>query len=290
MKSNKDFNDFCELQEAMTKVAKESPTYKKLALYIEKNYLQVIFMTAQELAEKSGVSQGSVSRFFISFGYSGYNEFLRSLQRLVSKQLTAPERLRYSADKAVDNNPWQSIISRELENMNTLPALLTGEAYEKMLAMVTSPKKLILLSARMSATILPYVEYILQKMRGNVVVVTPDCPEWESLLFADPQDVNILVVSFPRYPRTLIKQVELLKNKGFALTALTDSRFSPIVELVDGAVYVSVTTASLFDIYSTPMVFFNLLLQDAAKRMSNLDKRMEAIEQYEKRNNIYFTA
>lgn len=57
------FQTFGELQSMLLTVAKHSPTYQKIALYIEKNYLQVIFMTASELADAMGVSQGSVSRF-----------------------------------------------------------------------------------------------------------------------------------------------------------------------------------------------------------------------------------
>ena len=86
MTQQNNFRDFDELETLLMRVAKESPTYQKIAIYIEKNALQVIFMTANELAEQLGISQGSVSRFFIALGYHGYNEFLRSLQRLVSQQ------------------------------------------------------------------------------------------------------------------------------------------------------------------------------------------------------------
>ena len=274
------------------RVAKESPTYQKIAIYIEKNALQVIFMTANELAEQLGISQGSVSRFFIALGYHGYNEFLRSLQRLVSQQLTAPQRLQFSKGKRSrrkEDDPLRTILDVELGNMAELVDVMQGDAYKCMLQMILSPKKLVLVSARMSATLLPYVAYILHKMRPNVMVAVPGTPEWEILELLPPEEANVLAVAVPRYPTALIKKCRALKQNGAAICALTDSRFSPILEFAEQAVFVSVTTASLFDIYSTPLAFFNLLLRDAARCMPGLEERMERIEEIERRSHVYFS-
>jgi DNA-binding MurR/RpiR family transcriptional regulator len=285
----KSFQSFEELETMLMHVAKESPTYQKIAIYIEKNYLRIIFMTANELAEKMGVSQGSVSRFFIALGYHGYNEFLRKLQRLVSKQLTAPQRLEYSREHLRQDNPLRTILDVEFGNMEELMDIMQGESYEKIVQMVLSEKKLVLVSARMSATILPYVSYILHKMRPDVSVAVPDTPEWEMLELADPERTNILAVAFPRYPNVLIHKCRNLRKKRFSICALTDSRFSPIADAAEACIFVSVTTASLFDIYSTPIAFFNLLLRDVAKQMPGLKERMEKIEELERRDNVYFT-
>jgi DNA-binding MurR/RpiR family transcriptional regulator len=286
--TQKAFRSFEELETLFMHVAKESPTYQKIAIYIEKNYLRIIFMTANELAEKMGVSQGSVSRFFIALGYHGYNEFLRNLQRLVSKQLTAPQRLQYSKEHDLDN-PLRTILDVELGNMDELIQIMQGEDYDKMLQAILSDKPLILISARMSAAILPYVSYILHKMRPDVSIALPDTPEWEALELLEPGQVNIIAVAFPRYPNVLIQKCSNLKQKGFAICALTDSKFSPIVSLASASILVSVTTSSLFDIYSTPIAFFNLLLRDAAKQMPGLEARMEKIEEIERRDDVYFT-
>lgn len=282
-----------ELQGMLMRVAKHSPTNQKIALYLEKNYLQVIFMTASELADAMGVSQGSVSRFFMMLGYRGYNDFLRSLQRLVSKQLTGPERLQYSNSSHKGNHhevsQVRSILDVELGNLNSLEEIMQGEDYEAMVSMVTAPHPLILLSARMSATLLPYAAYILHKMRADVSVVVPGTDEWGTLELLDPAHTNVIAVAFPRYSQTLIQKCRALKKGGFSLCALTDSRLSPMVDIAAHTVCVPVTTASLFDIYSTPLAFLNLMLRDAADRMPQLGARIECIEAMERRDRVYFT-
>lgn len=288
------FQTLEELHSMLLTVAKHSPTYQKIALYLEKNYLQVIFMTASELADAMGVSQGSVSRFFMMLGYRGYTDFLRALQRLVSKQLTGPKRLAYSSSSSSrrshsSESPVRAILDVELANLNGLEEVMQGADYEALLSMVTSPKRLILLSARMSATLLPYTAYILRKMRADVSVALPDSGEWGTLELLDPATVNVLALAFPRYPLALIEKCRELKERGITIGAITDSRLSPIVDIAAHAVCVPVTTASLFDIYSTPMAFINLMLRDAAERMPELAERIDSIEALERRDHVYFT-
>ncbi|MDY2685967.1 MAG: MurR/RpiR family transcriptional regulator [Selenomonadaceae bacterium] len=280
-----------QLSLLLANAAKQSPTNQKIALYIEKNYLQIIFMTASELADDMGVSQGSVSRFFMMLGYHGYNEFLRNLQQVMLKKLTAPERLHYSSPKGHHHkgSARRPILDSEIRNLDGLEKAFLGPAYQAMLSMVLSPKRLILISARMSATLLPYAAYILGKMRENVSTVLPATRDFETLELLSPEDVNILAVAFPRYSRTLIEKCRIIKEKGIPITGLTDSTFSPLVPVVDHAVCVPITTGALFDVYGTPLTFLNLMLQDAAAQMPQLKSRIDAIEDIEKRNMVYFT-
>lgn len=280
-----EFSSIDELMAMLLKVSKESATYQKIALYIEKNYLRVIFMTASELAEQMKVSQGSVSRFFMAMGYQGYNGFLRNLQQIVTKQLTAPQRLQYSKEK---HDPMGSAIEAEIANLEAVVPLLKEAGSQRIMEAIASSKPLVLLSARMSATLLPYMSYILQKLRNDVEVVTPDRQEWGTLSLRNPEDVNILVVAYPRYANELLKQCQRLHDKGFNLLVITDSRLSPFASMASAAAFTPITTASLFDIYSTPMAYINLLLREAAKNIKGLDDRIEAIEELEKKDNVYF--
>nr|WP_092072064.1 MurR/RpiR family transcriptional regulator [Dendrosporobacter quercicolus]NSL48682.1 MurR/RpiR family transcriptional regulator [Dendrosporobacter quercicolus DSM 1736]SDM36127.1 transcriptional regulator, RpiR family [Dendrosporobacter quercicolus] len=280
--------NFDQLINKMTCVAEESATYKKIAMYIERNYLQIIFMTAGELADKLDISQGSVSRFFIALGYRGYSDFLRNLQHLVSERLTAPQRIRYSKQHRQEDNPLRTIIDVEIANFDELMNIMHGASYDMLVDMMASKKQLVLISARMSATILPYIVYILNKMRPDVMQITPDLPGWESLELKNPEKTNIIAVMFPRYPNALVKKCMALKNRGFHLCGVTDSRFSPVTSCCDSTIFVPVTVSSVFDIYSTPIAFFNLAMRDAAKKMPWLDQRMKFIEKIECENDVYY--
>ena len=283
----REFQTIDELMAMLVQIAKESVTFKKIAIYIEKNYLKVIFLTASELAEQMGVSQGSVSRFFMTLGYSGYNGFLHNLQQVISQQLTAPQRLIYS-QKNGTADLQNAVIAREIENITLVDNLVTTAEYQAMVKMLCQPQPLVLLSARMSATMLPYLEYVLHKMRADVSVAVPGTQTWDLLGVANNKP-NVLVLAFPRYANDLIRKCAQLAKAGVDLYMVTDSRLSPVVEFAKEVLFVPVTTASLFDVYSTPMLLFNLLLRDVANNMPQLPVRMEAIEAQEQLDNVYFS-
>ena len=269
----------------LSAAAKESATYEKLAYYIEKNYMRVIFMTAVDVALEAKVSQGRVSRFCMALGYNGYNEFQRELQKSVGEKMTGPQRLNYvSKDR---QSAVGDILSSEVNNLVELEASIGGPAYEALVDMVANARDLILLSSRMSATLLPYMQYILNKLRNNVYTVTPETPAWNTLEYRDPKDTGIVLPIFPRYPDALLKKARELKDSGFQIIAVTDSQLSPICQIADATNVVPITVASLFDIYSTPMVFMNLVFRDAAKKIPDVNARLEQIELQEKSSGVY---
>lgn len=277
-------DEFETLTQKLIEISKESPTYEKIAFYIEKNYLRLIFMTAGELAAELNISQGSVSRFFITLGYQGYNHFLRGLQKVVSEKITAPQRFEYSAT----GSKIDSTISVEIGNMCELDRLMHEPAYHKMTDCLSSGKDLFLISARMSATLLPYMQYILCKMRNSVYAVTPDSIAWDTLSLRDPAKTEIFAIVFPRYPRTLVNKIKALHESGFSVSAITDSRLSPIVPYCDNLIDVPITVSSIFDIYSTPMAFINLMLRDTAKKIPLLEERLKRIEKSEENIGAYY--
>lgn len=274
-----------DLWEKIALVSQGSPTYEKLAQYLEKNYMQVIFMTASEVAEKAAISQGSVSRFCIRLGYKGYNDFLHNLQHFARKEITAPQRLQYTSNS--DEN-IANILKMEHENTDQLAGILHQSDYQKLVERLVSAEQVLLISARMSATLLSYTSYILNKIRNNVEQVTPQSPEWDTIDLLDPNKIQILAMVFPRYPNALLEKLNELDQKGFQIAAITDSITSPVFSLADPVLSVPITTSSIFDIYSTPILFLNLLLRDVARETKGLDKRLQEIEQMDKDHKTYY--
>lgn len=282
---SRELNNIEELIQKMAAISTESTTYQKLAYYIEQNYLRIIFMTAEETAVNSGVSQGTVSRFCMALGYKGYNDFLRNLQKVVSEDITAPQRYFYTTTSEGHIN---DIVAKEARNLGALIEILQGDVYDKLLEAIVCSEELVLISARMSATLLPYMKYILDKMRDKVEIVVPESQEWERFYLRDPKKTAIIAIGFPRYSQALIDKLNEVKEEGFEIYAITDRRLSPVAAIATTSIFVPITVSSIFDLYSTPMAFINLMLRDASKKIPSLDKRLAAIERYDKEHKIFY--
>lgn len=282
-----------KLEEIKIKIglaAKESPTYEKLAYYIDKNFMRIIFMTAGEVAAENNVSQGSVSRFCTSLGYRGYNDFIRNMQEYVSKEITAPQRLQYiSQDKNEKNDrKISNILEMEHRNIDEIGNIINQPEYEKLVSEIISARQVVLLSARMSATLLPYAGYLLNKIRNGVIEVAPNIPQWDTLGRREKKGTLFLCFAFPRYPNVLLQKMEELHAAGFRIAVITDSVISPAGSLADMAFQVPVTSSSIFDIYSAPLLFINLLMRSVAKGIEGLEERLLSIEKLDEEHSIYY--
>ncbi|WP_143321376.1 MurR/RpiR family transcriptional regulator [Clostridium sp. HBUAS56010] len=280
-----EYSNIEELFHAMAKAASESATYKKLAFYLEKEYRKIIFMTAEEVAKNCGVSQGSVSRFCMVMGFKGYSDFYKHLQKIVTEELTAPQRYQYtkSGKKKIDD-----ILLKEAGNIRELTGVLGGGLYEKMVDDIVKAEKIFLVSARMSATLLPYMKYLLDKLRDQVEIVTPDSSGWNRFYLENPEQALIISTCFPRYSKALVDKLKELKEEGFSIYAMTDRRVSPTIQAEIPSIVVPITTTSIFDLYSTPMAFINLTLRDVSKKIPDLDKRLEKIENYDNKYGVFY--
>lgn len=282
-----EIKDMEGLVNRMLVVSADSTVYKKIAAYIEQYYMQIIFMTAGELALQLSVSQGSVSKFCIALGYRGYADFLRNLQKFVGKEITAPERYHYTS---VSTHHTDDVIEREIENLRTLKEITAGADYHKLVDTIVNAEEIVLLSARMSATLLPYMRYTLDKLRDNVRLVTPDGNDWDYFQVKYKKErVRVIAMGLPRYPRVLVEKVKELRKDGYKIDIITDSRFSPLCKYADTKVFIPTTVASVFDLYSTPMAFINLLITDVSKQLPEMEERLAKIEQIDNQQKIYFS-
>lgn len=284
--SGNEINDMQGLVESMLAVSQDSTVYKKIAAYVEKYYMKIIFMTAEEMADALSVSQGSVSKFCIALGYRGYADFLRSLQKLVSQEITAPERYTYTSGTL---HHTDDLIDTEIENIRALKEITAGKEYETLAANIAAAGEVVLISARMSATVLPYMKYIADKLRENVTVVTPGQNTWDYLCTKNKEKTFFVAVGFPRYPRILKGKMEELHKEGFNVGLITDSRFSPLCRYAQTKVFVPVTVASIFDVYSTPIAFINILMTDVSKKIPKVKNRLALIEKQEAASKTYFS-
>ncbi len=275
-----------ELKESMLVNASDSTVYKKIASFIEQNIYQVLFMTADELASTLSVSQGSVSKFCQAIGYKGYSDFLISLQKLVSKEITSTQRYEYVSGKM---HHTDDVIDNEIINLRQLKEIQQTDSYRELVNKLSTSKKVVLLSARMTATILPYFDYVMKKLRDNVEIVVPGSPEWNYLELSESKNETfVMIISLPRYARELIDKSQKLSEEGFDIGVVTDSRYSPLCQYSDLNVFIPRTMASLFDIYSTPLAFMNLLATDVSKQIPGIAERLNKIEQHDNEEKIYY--
>lgn len=275
------------LRNNLIALSKKTLVFERIARLVMDKEQRILFMTAEQAAKEAGVSQGSVTRFCHELGYAGYSDFIKQLQGCsADSAATAPERLRFTEN--IDESTIR-IISSERENLDKIYHELQRPEYKEMVDAIANADRILLVSARLSATLFEYMYYILNKIRDGVEIINEGSVKWNNLALNDPEGTLILTIAFPRYPNVLIKKLRELNECGFQIMAITDSLLSPVREYAQNSVIVPLTQTSIFDVYSTPILLMNILLKDVSAKMPDLEDRMTRMEEMDKRNLSYYS-
>lgn len=274
------------------RIAKASSDVNRLIMaYVQENYTRVPFMSASELASQVGVSQASVTRFASALGFSGYGEWSKEMQRLLRMELTAADRLWFAQHPSLDSEDdiGDRVLRSEYLHLQQIEETVASPAFLALATQLATARRVIFVSARASATLIPYVHYFLSKVRPEVYAAVPGDTLWERLLAENPEDTLIVAIAFPRYPNALVDRVQRLVNAGFSVAAITDHPSSPFAQVAHPSVYVPVATASLFDSYATPITVFNLLIRRISQFTPELSKaRLLQIETIDREHQVYY--
>ena len=265
-----------------------SDANRLIVRYLEEHYRQAAFMTSAELAAAVGVSQASVSRFASSLGYSGYAEWNKQMQQIIRRELSAAERLWFAANPASEEG--DRVLQSELRNLEQLDRVARSDAFNQFARLIAKAERVLFVSSRASATLMPYAQYFLSKVRPHVHSASPGSGLWDQLLCEDSDSVLIVAIAFPRYPRALLDLLRQLSERRFTIAALTDQPASPVTAYAQHTLVAPVTTASLFDSYAAPITLLNLLIREVAKLSpERSEERLQMLEQNDQTTGAYYS-
>lgn len=265
-----------------------SDAHRLIVRYLEEHYRQAAFMTSAELAAAVGVSQASVSRFASSLGYSGYAEWNKQMQQIIRRELSAAERLWFAANPASEEG--DRVLQSELRNLEQLDRVARSDAFSQFARLIVDAERVLLVSARASATLLPYAQYFLGKVRPHVYSASPGTGLWDQLCCEDSHSSLIVAIAFPRYPKALMDLLRQLNERRFAIAALTDHPASPVSAYARHTLVAPVTTASLFDSYAAPITLLNLLIREVARLSPDRsEERLRMLEENDQLTDAYYS-
>ncbi len=273
------------IKSRMLQMADQSSAFRKIGSYFEVNWDKLLYISASEVAQNAGVSQGSVSRFCAELGYQGFAEFQKELRRQQYQEMTSVRRVQNLRGVS---NEIQELLEEERNATDKLPHILASEDFKAVVNALVNSERVILVSARISATIVGILQYHLQKIRDNVSSVTPGDALWDALEANRTEGCFILAVAFPRYPVALLKKLEALRKAGYKTGLLSDSVLCPAVEFSEYHLELPMARKSIFDSYSAPVLFINIMVMEVAKKIPGLEQRMEILEEINNREEIFY--
>lgn len=262
---------------------------KKIAAYIRENYEKAAFMTAAKLGRAVGVSESTVVRFVIEFGFEGYPDFQRSLKELVRTNLTSVQRVEVTNNLIGDSNVLDKVLESDMEKIKRTADGIDKSSFESAVKHISSAKNIYIIGMRASSYLAGFLNYSLRMIFDNVRLIqtTSGSEIFEQMMNIDEDDV-LVAVSFPRYSKTIIKGVEYAHKRGANVIALTDSRESPIAADADELLVAQSDMASFADSLVAPMSVINALIVAVSRERGELlSERLHKLEEVWDEYNVY---
>lgn len=218
-----------------------SPTERKVADCVLRYPNQVVEYTVKELAAESGVSEATVVRMCKHAGYKGYWPFRTMLARDMG---TMAEK--ESAD-SVGENIVQNVYRKYAEIMLNLGEKIDLEVMKECIKLIDGCKEVHVIAAGDTGTLAQHMGFRLGRIGIKATYSGLADYYLNTINLADAGDV-LIAISKSGITKTVLQGVEMAKEKGLKVIAITAYGNSTLGELAD-YVLLSKGDSSRFDYY-----------------------------------------
>ncbi|MEG0397895.1 MAG: MurR/RpiR family transcriptional regulator [Cetobacterium sp.] len=250
---------------------KLSKSFKKIVNFIKHNQSLVSFMSINELANETGTSPATITRFSKSLGFKGYPEFQEVFQKEMEKETSQMKEFRESIADGQKENILADIIKTNIELLEEIDLITVEKQLDQAVEWIKSSRKLYVLGARGSYSLAYYLYFMLKEFREGVELMISGASD-----FTD----RLLYTNFTCQVTEFFKEQG---NKVITMTDKKDSRLGNISDLVittknGGRAYTFVPGIVILN-----ALLFKLGMDNKEGTMEKLDKLKNITDKF----NIY---
>ena len=260
-------------------MAQLTASERKIGNVVLADYPFGALQTIQELAERTGVSAPSITRFVSKIGFAGYQEFQRQLITELREGRRSPLDLKATERLGNRNTFLADYVRRTGERLAEMAGAVPQEQFDRILALVADPaRSVFLLGGRISDSIAALLAVHLKQIRPKVHQLPPNPEHWpDHLLQIRKQDVLILF-DFRRYQQDLARLAEMVATKRQpSIVLITDKWMSPIARHSDHVVALPIEIETAWDTVICAIAFVEALIVKVSEAdWPATKKRLEA--------------
>lgn len=220
-------------------------------------------MTASKLGEEAGVSESTVVRFAAEMGFDGYPKMQTELESLIKTRLTAAQRMRVSTEQICKSNKdiLTNVLEKDTERIKSTLSTLDKDVFDQCVEKILRAKKVYIIGVRSANSLSSFLSFYLNLMIDNVVYVNSSTvTEMFEQIFRIGENDVLIGISFPRYSRRTIKAMEYAFSKNVTTIAITDSKYSPLVDFATNSLIARSDMISFIDSLVAPLSVINALI------------------------------
>lgn len=211
--------------------------HRRAADFVLQHPLDVATMTIEGLAEGSGTSNATVTRFVRALGYGGYGEF-RSALSAALKFAHGPVDSFAGARAEAGSTfaTFDAALADQAANLQAARDGLTEAAVTQAVSLLLKAPRVFIAASGASHYVASFLEDGLALyLDADVVFASSRTGPERAIrhMMSARRDDLVVAISIFRYSRATLDLASFAKKRGAALLVLTDSPTSPLAPLAD---------------------------------------------------------
>jgi DNA-binding MurR/RpiR family transcriptional regulator len=217
--------------------AEGSAAQRTIADHLLRNPVRVSALSIEDMANATGISPATISRFARTLGFRGYAELRNALADTLQNVLRPVEKLRDTFARGTQSAPLRESLEITLANLRATAEGLSPAMLEDVARRLEKADTVYVMGFGLSAHLAGMLTLGLEPFcRRLVNVVEYGGTENAAgrLMSLGPGDV-LVALSFPRYSRDIIHLLRYAGDQGAYVVAITDSAASPLAQQANQA-------------------------------------------------------
>jgi len=262
-----------------------TPEARKAATYVLENPRDVGVSTVREIAQAANVKPNTVVRMARQVGFEGYEDFRAPFRDAIRRGAADfPDRARWLQDirKSGDlGGLYADMLKDALRNIEETFAAISTQDLKAAAEAIWAARRVFTLGVGVNNSVARNFTYLASTgMTEFHAIPRPGSTPADDLAWADGRDVLIAMTSRP-YRTEVVKAVEIAREQGMTIIALSDSPASPILRGADHGFVVSVDTPQFFPSSIGTIALLETLLSFVVAVAS--EEIVERVETFHKR-------
>jgi len=257
-----------ELRQQIDSLAEAlTPAERKLSAALLADYPFAGLQTIQTLAEQTGVSAPSITRFVTKLGCHGYQDFQRRLIGELKEGHRSPVDL-HERIGGGDVDFLQSFLDLTAEAVRAVGDSLSPSQFERICDLVADEKRAIyIIGGRISDAIAQHFSRHLRQVRRNVFHLPPDTEVWpEYILRMRARDL-LIIFDFRRYQQRLVElAAKVRQSTGISVVLITDKWMSPAAAYATEVIALPTENRTAWDSYAGALAVADAMVASISER------------------------
>jgi len=224
MVMNNNFQD--EIKKSVTKFSR---VQKRLANFLLENWAEIPLMSIEKIAEKSGVSMASITRFTRKLSCQGFYDFKNQVKSEHMKNIANPvERFFLIPSDVRGKKSLIKAARQDVKNINRLLATISEETFRRLVDMIEKANRVFTFGIGISSIFSNLIAYTFNQIQKKTHSLDEGNTPVEEKVFYIEKDDLIIFSSFFPYSRCTAEYAKLAHERGLTIVVFTDNEYSPL--------------------------------------------------------------